>query len=77
MFCKIKYLNLPMVNYYTLKTQIDLITSEEIELEMEMLNQFETSKEPSNECLNSIMQFGAAFNTHSSSVLKDVSYLAN
>lgn len=66
-----------MVNYYTLKTQIDQIASEEIELEMEILNQLETSKEPSNECLNSIMQFGAAFNAHSSSMLKDVSYLAN
>ncbi len=66
-----------MVNNYTLKTQIDLIASEELELEIEILNQFETSREPSNECINSILQFGAAFNAHSSSMLKDVSYLAN
>lgn len=66
-----------MVNYYALKTQIDLIASEELELELEILNQLQESKEPSNECLNSIMQFGSAFNAHTSSMLKDVSYLAN
>jgi hypothetical protein len=66
-----------MVNNYTLKTQIDFIASEELELELEILNQFKDAKEPSSECLNSILQFASAFNTHSSAYLKDVNYLAN
>jgi hypothetical protein len=66
-----------MLYNYTLKTEIDLIELEELELEVEIINQLENSKEPSKECLNSIMQFGAAFNSHTSSIINDVSYLAN
>lgn len=66
-----------MVNNYTLKTQFNLIASEELELELEMIEKFQEPKEPSQDCLNAIMQFGAAFNAHSSSMLNDVSYLAN
>lgn len=66
-----------MVNNYALKTQFELIASEEMELELELLNKFQESKEPSQDCLNAIMQFASAFNTHTSSILKDVSYLAN
>jgi hypothetical protein len=66
-----------MVNYYSLKTQIDSIESEEIELELELLNNLYSLQEPSNECINAILQFGAALNVHSSAMLKDVSYLAN
>lgn len=66
-----------MENNYTLKTQFELIASEELELELELLNKFQESKEPSQDCLNAIMQFGSAFKVHASSILKDVSYMAN
>ncbi|MFN4234571.1 MAG: hypothetical protein ACK4IK_07170 [Bacteroidia bacterium] len=66
-----------MVNNYTLKTQFELIASEELKLELEFIEKFQEPKEPSQDCLNAIMQFGAAFNAHTSSMLKDVSYLAN
>lgn len=66
-----------MVNNYTLKIQIDFIASEELELELEILNQFKDAKEPSSECINSILQFASAYNYHASNMVKDVSYLAN
>jgi hypothetical protein len=66
-----------MLHNYTLKTQIDLIELEELELELEIINQLENSKEPSKECLNAIMQYAAAFNIHTTSMINDVSYMAN
>ncbi len=68
-----------MVNNYTLKTQIEFIALEELEfeLELERLNQIKEEKEPPTECLNSILQFASAFNSHRSDFIKDVNYLAN